>query len=138
MKEVLKLEDILIYGRIVGKIEDEEDYPSTGDTNDGEGYSGADPDLELWWLGDPRTEPGYSLSHGIADWFLHGKPYPLVRTRTQCRSALYDALNTYITPSFGDGGDDDTDADDLGYDSNEDFEDDDNHHDAAKTTRMPR
>ena len=129
MKDILELEDIYVHGALKGRIEDKEDYPSIDDAGaseagDGEAVSDVDDDVENWWLGDPDWEPDYSLSHGIADWFLRGKAYPLVRPRMRSRSAIDDELMHYDPADYPTDEDSGPDEDDWNVDSNEDTDSD--------------
>ena len=136
MKEILELEDIYVHGTLEGKIEDEQDYPSINDVDDDEaaddeGSTDAANDVEKWWLGAPDLEPDYSLSHGIADWFLRGKAYPLVRPRMRSQTAIDEEFEPYDPanyPSDGDNDVDDGDTDasgdidtDVGMETDEDI-----------------
>ncbi len=110
MKEIPRLDDVLIWGWLYGKIEDMGDYdkPTEGNTL---------TDHEAWWLGDPQDiervvacgsgdpwervaqglfptiRKGYCLANDLAKWFLEDGPYPLTHPKMRSRVTDYDIIN---------------------------------------------
>lgn len=81
MKEILRLDDIVFSGYLLGKVEDEKDYyaPANGIVQ---------AHHKRWHFEYPDEDEGDHLTFDLADWFLKGRSYPLTNISRDATSLV--------------------------------------------------